>query len=337
MIEPDDQQFSAICIDMGTTNTRVWLRRGDATLARLQAGVGVRDTARDGSNKRIRAALAELIAELHRAANGAPTCVIAAGMITSPLGLAEVPHLSAPAGLRELAAAVQQVSFPDICDLPFLLVPGVRCGAMDGGPADVAQRDVMRGEETLCAGLVACERVTPPATILNLGSHWKAIELDAAGRVAQSITSLSGELIHATQTNTILAGSVPAERPETIDAVWCAAGMREQRRAGLARALFCVRLLELAGQGTPSARMSFLIGAFIAADLDALRERGVFAAHQAVFITGSGAVAAGWQHALSLHETSATILSADEIEDATLTALMMIAREFLAAEKLQRR
>jgi 2-dehydro-3-deoxygalactonokinase len=333
MSNANEQQFSAICVDMGTTNTRVWLRRGTVTLAKLQASVGVRDTARDNSPQRIRAALAELIAELRRAHDPAPACVIAAGMITSPLGLAEVPHLSAPAGLRELIGAVEQFSFPDICDLPFLLVPGVRCGAVDGPPEEVGQRDVMRGEETLCAGLLIGGRLTPPATILNLGSHWKAIALDGDGRVAQSITSLSGELIHATQTNTILAGSVPAERPLVIDETWCAAGMREQRRAGLARALFCVRLLELSGQGTPSERMSFLIGAFIAADLDALRARGVFATGQPVFITGSGAVAAGWQYALSEHGTSAIILSGDEIEEATLTALMLIARESLAAEQ----
>ena len=31
--------------------------------------------------------------------------VLAAGMITSPLGLAEVPHVAAPAGITELASA----------------------------------------------------------------------------------------------------------------------------------------------------------------------------------------------------------------------------------------
>lgn len=326
MSEPHDEQFRAICVDMGTTNTRVWLQRGDETLARLQAGVGVRDTARDGSHARIRAALAELIAELRRGEVAAPACVIAAGMITSPLGLAEVPHLRAPAGLRELAGAVKQFSLPDICDLPILLVPGVRCGASDISIENIWQSDVMRGEETLCAGLVARGRVTPPATVLNLGSHWKAMALDAEGRVAQSITSLSGELIHATQTNTILAGSVPAERPETIDLTWCEAGMREQRRSGLARALFCVRLLELAGQGTPAERMAFLVGVFIAADRAALMERGVFDASQPVFITGGGAVANSWQHALRRQGVTATILSAPEVETATLTALMMIAQ-----------
>ncbi len=43
----------AIYVDMGTTNTRVWLARGDEILARGSKTVGVRDAARDGSTTRI--------------------------------------------------------------------------------------------------------------------------------------------------------------------------------------------------------------------------------------------------------------------------------------------
>ena len=64
-------------------------------------------------------------------------------------------------------------------------------------------------------------------TLLNLGSHWKAIGLDAQGRIAASVTSLAGELIHVAQTETILASSVPHERPQGIDRPWMESGMRE--------------------------------------------------------------------------------------------------------------
>jgi 2-keto-3-deoxy-galactonokinase len=39
-----------ICIDTGTTNTRIWLLRGDEILARANAMVGVRDTALESSS-----------------------------------------------------------------------------------------------------------------------------------------------------------------------------------------------------------------------------------------------------------------------------------------------
>ena len=60
---------SVVCIDVGTTNARAWLVSGDEVLARAQTQVGVRDTAREGSATRLRAALKDLIA---RVCAGAP-------------------------------------------------------------------------------------------------------------------------------------------------------------------------------------------------------------------------------------------------------------------------
>ena len=53
-------------------------------------------------------------------------------MITSPQGLHEVPHVVAPAGATELAQAAQEQLLPDVCDLPFVFVPGVRTAAVPG-------------------------------------------------------------------------------------------------------------------------------------------------------------------------------------------------------------
>src|SRR5215207_1951530 len=101
--------FCAIYIDTGTTNSRVWLMRGDEILARANALIGVRDSAKDGSTERLRTALRDLIVTVRAEASplATPVCVIAAGMITSSLGLADVPHISAPAGIAELAAATK--------------------------------------------------------------------------------------------------------------------------------------------------------------------------------------------------------------------------------------
>ncbi len=327
MSHNDQKTFCAICVDMGTTNTRVWLVKGDEVMARRQTEAGVRDTAREGSSNKIRAALRELIADIQRENGGkfSPACVVAAGMITSPLGLAEVPHLIAPVGATELSSEIKQFYFPDICELPFLFVPGIRTGGTKTDFETVNQTDVMRGEETLCIGLLASGRVQPPATILNLGSHWKAISIDAEGRIAASLTSLSGEMIHATQTTTILASAVPTGKPEEFDPDWCKAGMNEQRRSGLARALFCVRLFELGGHGTPEQRMSYLIGAYIASDLDALLERGLIESGNRVLLTGGGATVIGWQQGLKLASITAEILSADDIEKGLITGLKTLA------------
>lgn len=321
-----EQVECAIYVDMGTTNTRVWLAREGEVLARAQARAGVADTARDGSPARVHAALRDLIAQVRGQSACVPGCVVAAGMITSPLGLAEVRHLAAPAGVNELAAAVERHFFPDVTDLPILLVPGVRSGPAACDRETIGARDVMRGEETMCVGMVALGLIDPPATVLNLGSHWKSIKLDREGRISESLTSLAGELIYAAQTQTILASAVPHDKPTVVDARWAEAGMREQRRAGLARALFGVRLLEQSVASQPDERLSYLIGAFVASDLDALIARRVLTPDRPVAITGAGALADFWLQALAATSIPTRIMTETEVERGLLAGLRAISQ-----------
>jgi 2-dehydro-3-deoxygalactonokinase len=329
MTSGEAKEICLICVDAGTTNTRVWLTVGDQVVARTQAGVGVRDTARDGSSARLRNALRELINQVRDDARNrgfaqSPECVIAAGMITSPLGLAEIPHVEAPAGLNDLAAATRPHSFPEITGLPILLIPGVRCGPRPCDQDTAGTTDLMRGEETLVIGLGALGLLKPRSTLLNLGSHWKVIKLDQEARIESSVTSMTGELIHTAQTQTILASSVPPTRPTIIDRTWLEAGMRELRRSGLARALFCVRLLEQGSDSSAEQRLSFLIGAFLASDMDAMASRGLLDSEGAVVITGGGVIAEAWRDALAQHSTQAITLTDSEVENALLTGFRRI-------------
>ena len=314
-----------IFLDVGTTNARAYLVEGTNILARANASVGVRDSARDGNNARLKETLRDLIHSLvARDLSVQASLVMGTGMISSSLGLAEVPHVPAPAGLAEIAAAVRSFSFPDVTSLPVHLVPGVRTGSFqgDGGIGDV---DIMRGEETICLGLLALGQLRPPATVLNLGSHWKAIGIDADNRIAASVTSLSGEMIRAVQTETILASAVQQGKPSKIDNDWVQMGMAEQRASGLARALFCVRLLEQARRGTLVRRMSFLLGAFIASDLDSLLKKNFISADHPVVLVGPTPLARAWHHALTSSNIPATISPESTTEAATISALHSLA------------
>ena len=327
MNQPAGKEPSAwIAIDGGSTNTRAWLLHAGQVVARASAGVGVRDTAREGSPQRLRAAVRDLIARTRSSQSGVkPSLVAAAGMITSPLGLAEVPHVVAPASAEDLARGVVRATFPELADLPFRLFPGVRCGDLSSD--GVSQVDLMRGEETLCVGLLRGARFQPPFTLLNLGSHWKLIRVNASGRIAQSRTSLSGELIHATQTTTILASGLPGGKLERLDKSWCERGMTELRRSGLSRSLFCVRLLEMQNRTAPEERMSFLIGAYVAAELESLCQAGRLAANESVILAGSGAVAEAWAIAFELKRVPTQQLSEAGIETAFIAGLARLVRE----------
>lgn len=322
-----ERNAAFLAVDAGTTNTRVWLVRDGSVQAREQDMVGVRDTAREGTNQKLQAALREMIERLMKHADaGGLQYVIAAGMITSPLGLKEIPHLSAPAGAAELAGATEAHDFPAVTSLPFLLVPGVRCGPVPCTYASVREADVMRGEETLCLGLLATGRLMPRSTLLNLGSHWKVINIDGHSRIASSVTSMSGELIHTTQTQTILADAVPHERLAALDDAWLRAGMEEQRVSGLARALFCVRLLQQRSDGTAEQRLAYLIGVYLASDLDAMLSRKLLTPEQPVAITGGGALAQAWQSVLASRSIDSSLVGDAEIETAMLAGFNRILR-----------
>src|SRR5258705_2698332 len=100
--EKSDEDICAIYVDTGATNTRVWLMRGSTILSRVKKPVGVSDTARVGSNKRIRETLKESIEDVLNQVNDTscqPACAVAAGMISSAKGLVQLPHVPAPAGI----------------------------------------------------------------------------------------------------------------------------------------------------------------------------------------------------------------------------------------------
>jgi 2-dehydro-3-deoxygalactonokinase len=296
-------------------------------VARREASVGARDTARDGDNRRLKAAVRELVDGLLsvRSADVPPPSVIAAaGMITSPQGLFEVPHVVGPAGVEELAAAARLRRLPDVCERPFLFVPGVRTAQRTGVPDGIRARDVMRGEETLCVGLLSAGLMTPGAALLNLGSHWKLIATNARGQIAWSITSLSGEMIHAVRKETVLASALPEGALSDLDHDALEAGRAEASRAGLPRALFCVRLMELDGRSSPSDRLSFLIGAFIAVEMDGLRASGALDPAVPVMIAGGEKVGGAWAEVLEGEGYRVGSLPPHDVERAFLAGLRAI-------------
>jgi 2-dehydro-3-deoxygalactonokinase len=305
---------------MGTTNTRAWLVCGDEVVASEKEAVGVKVSANEGSIRKVVTALREMISDISIRGGDEhqPQCIAAAGMITSSLGLKEIPHVPAPAGLKEIIIASQWHQFRDISNLPFLLVPGVRTIAPNN-----KTMDVMRGEETLSLGLIGCALLKLPGVVLNLGSHWKAIEVDSNGRICSSVTSLSGELIDAARTQTVLASSLPQQFPEELAWSWVERGMTECRLTGLPRTLFRIRLLDLDKEGSREERLAFLVGAFVGTDLDALLDRGMLVDKQ-VLINGRPTIAECWRRALEQKSIHASTLSTADTERAFLKGLQKI-------------
>ena len=152
-----------LIIDGGTTNLRVTLLSDERKpLDAIARDGGVRHTAVDGNNGRLKAALAECIDQL-LARNGLDAgdvkrCV-AYGMITSDMGLLEIPHVPAPASAADLRDAMRAQRFPEIAPFPIHFIPGVRNFA---GPVDLdnfGMMDMMRGRRpSACSNSLSRKR-----------------------------------------------------------------------------------------------------------------------------------------------------------------------------------
>lgn len=262
-----------LLIDSGTTTTRVRLSDGRQVLAQAVARVGARDTAADGHNGRLRAAVGELIRGLTPGREIA--AIIASGMITSNLGLCEVPHLPAPVGPDELAAGIVTRQFPEICSQPICFIPGIK--SLASGWDDLLGGDILRGEEAEVTGLRSLLGITGSATFIHYGSHHKAIRTDESGRILGSETTLTGELLQAVSANTILASSVLPANEIELDAEAWQQGMKMALTGGIGRALFATRLTQQMLGKDRQVCANFLLGVLTTLDLPLIeraRQRG---------------------------------------------------------------
>src|SRR6218665_3720270 len=193
--------------------------------------------------------------------------LLASGMITSNVGLFELAHLPVPAGLKELAAGMQQALLPQVCARPIWFVPGVRNPVADIGLHDCEAMDMMRGEEAETMGLIERLKIAAPALIVLPGSHTKFVLLDAQQRIANCVTTLSGELLQVITHDTIVADSLGSDFADRIEPEMLFAGARSARSLGLGRACFMVRNLGQFTRHDRNARANFLLGAVLGADL----------------------------------------------------------------------
>lgn len=119
-----------ITLDGGTTNTRAYLWRQDGSfVSSKKERAGVRNTAMDGSDQVIRETVKRcidgLIEESHIEESRVQG-IFCSGMLTSNVGLEEIPYLCAPVDERALCNAIECRFFNDITRIPFYMIPGVR-------------------------------------------------------------------------------------------------------------------------------------------------------------------------------------------------------------------
>lgn len=325
----DSATAPAIALDGGTTNTRARLVVAGNVVATARRSVGVRNTVFAAGSDPLIAAVRESIQQVCQAAGGlAPDWIVAAGMLTSEVGLKAVPHVEAPAGIDELARGATLISMPEVADTPILLIPGIRTPP-GAGPDGWTQADVMRGEE--CETLGALRSVNPSVRQVFLwpGSHTKLVEVYPDGRITRSHTTLAGEITEALGRHSLLAASLPASWPEEFDSEALEAGARAVESQGLGRASFLVRIAALTSALDPARRASFFIGAVLADDIAHLARHPILDGSVLVHVGGTQPRRRLYTHWLAKRRAGTVLALDDDVcENASAIGALAVANRY---------
>ena len=185
--------ISWIAADWGTTHLRVWAIGSDQTV------VGQASSA-NGMNSleahQFEGALLELIADWLPADR--TTLVIACGMVGARQGWIEADYIEIPA--KPLASGRFQTAPAKDPRLNVLIVPGM---------ASRDPADVMRGEETQIAGLLA-GREGFKGTVCMPGTHCKWAQIEG-GEIINFKTCMTGELFSLLEKQSILRHSLTSD------------------------------------------------------------------------------------------------------------------------------
>jgi 2-dehydro-3-deoxygalactonokinase len=271
-------------IDSGTTNSRIFvINEKRVIVGKAAKKVGVGNVAVQGSNKILKEGLREAFLEAVQNASlklDDISFAVSSGVITSEIGLLEVPHLLAPVSIDELARNVKKVRDVNIfpLDIPVVFVRGIKTtGNIEtSNLMNAGKVDFMRGEETQVAGLLSTYNYDLPLTVIFLTSHTKYVSINQKGEIAGSITTLSGQIYEAVIERTVISKSI--RRTDNFDD----SGYFDTRiienacywveEGGFLRALLVPRLADVLLETKWYQRKLFLEAAMAAEDMQAINQ-----------------------------------------------------------------
>lgn len=289
-------ETSWIAVDWGTSNLRAWVFGSDGQqIAQISSDKGMSSLTPDQFEPTLLALLGEHLSE------DRPTPILACGMVGAAQGWTMATYAMTPCS----PPGIEQAARPTTLDprLDVRILPGV-------AQADPA--DVMRGEETQIAGLLAADPKFEGVVCLP-GTHTKWARI-SAGRILGFATFMTGELFALLSERSVLRHSIGG-------AGWSDAAFAEAVAEVMARpdfltsGLFRLRaqgLLTPVADGSARARLS---GLLIGAELSGSQ---VFWQNQNVVILGESRLGLLYQAALNVQGAKASVADVTNMTKAGL-------------------
>jgi 2-dehydro-3-deoxygalactonokinase len=293
-----------IAVDWGTSRLRAWAIGVDGSIrAEARSDDGMAGLATEAFEP----ALLRLIEDWLGAE---PVPILACGMVGAKQGWQEAPYASVPAKPRELVP--MPLAHAKDRRLQVSVVPGL---------SQKTPPDVMRGEETQIAGILALEPNFDGVLCLP-GTHTKWVRISAE-EVVSFQTVMTGELFDLLANDSVLRHSVAS--PDLDEEAFLAAVSDTlSRPERLAQRLFSVRA-DATLNGVPAARgRASLSGSLIGAELAATR---AYWLGQDVIVAGAPGLSDLYAKALSAQGVAARTRHADPLTLAGLAHIRAAQKE----------
>jgi len=283
-------------IDWGTSSFRGWLMdKSGAPLASVSGPYGIRQIEAS--------AYADVLARTMRELGISPGSVpvVMCGMIGSAQGWCDAGYLGQRAGVAELADGA--VRAPCLTDTVWI-VPGVRSCSLD------QNNDVMRGEETPLAGVLA-DGDTGDAFFCLPGTHSKWVYAENR-QIASLSTYMTGEMFDLFRRQSVLSPLIDENEDISPYSPGFTAGLElSHAPQGLLHQLFAVRAGILTGRFTAGSAGSLLSGLVIGSETASMKP-ALMRANAPVRLVSDSHMAGFYQQAFNFFDISAESVDSEQ-------------------------
>lgn len=262
--------------DSGTTNTRGYLICDKGKIVSRKIPFGSKDVSANGNRDIFALELKKLYDRIlsdEGIGDDRVKSIYASGMVTSPYGFCEVPHLLLPVDAVKLRKHMYPFQEDRYFRRTIHLIRGTKTVKGPIPLKTIDQVNNTRGEEIEAIGIAAdlspCWR-DEPYIVLIPGSHTHAALMENR-RMDDVWSMFSGELFYSLTNATVLASEVEKDSDITPDMEIVLKGCEYLSKYGLARALYIVHASRIFETGDNLARRDLLNGIIIGNVIQSLK------------------------------------------------------------------
>lgn len=268
-----------IYFDSGTTNTRVYLIKNHILIGKKQISVGSKDSAQSGGRTFLLAQLHQLyldiITEYHLTDQDISS-IYMSGMVSSPNGIIEIPHLSTPVNPSILKKNLVAFQENEVFKRKLLIIPGIKTIQPDQviNFSNIESVNNMRGEEIELLGIISSSKQVLPdtCTLVLPGSHTQIAFIDG-GSITDILSTITGELFYAISKETLIGSALKTQEHWELDEEMVQQGYHCLKTYGFNRAVYIIRTMTLFLDSTADQRISFMDGVLNGGVLDAIDQK----------------------------------------------------------------